>query len=73
MSDGITGLKVLSASKLKTFNACNRKYYYEYVDKQPSKKHPAACLGSAVHKTIERVYKEGVNQEIHLLLRSIKS
>jgi len=58
---GITGLKVLSASKLKTFSACNRKYYYEYVDKQQTKKHPAAALGTAVHKTIELVYKEQVD------------
>lgn len=32
------------------------------MDKQPSKKHPAAALGTAVHKTIESVYKtEGID------------
>jgi hypothetical protein len=48
----------LSASKIKTFQSCPRKYYYEYLHKLPKEKHPAAALGSAVHKTIERVYKE---------------
>jgi len=55
------GLITLSASKLKTFTACERKYYYEYIDRRESKKHPAAALGTAVHKTIERVYKEGTD------------
>lgn len=57
----VSGLTILSASKLKVFSSCNRKFYYEYVEKQETKKHPAACLGSAVHRTIERVYKENVD------------
>jgi hypothetical protein len=54
-------LITLSASKLKTFNACERKFYYEYVDRQETVKHPAAALGTAVHKTIERVYREQID------------
>lgn len=60
MTESTSGLITVSASKLKTFSSCPRKYYYEYVDKQPKEKHPAAALGSAVHKTIELVYKNHV-------------
>lgn len=52
-------LVTLSASKLKTYNACPRKYWYEYVQHKSKMKHPAAVLGIAVHKTIERLHKEG--------------
>jgi CRISPR/Cas system-associated exonuclease Cas4 (RecB family) len=51
-------LVTLSASKLKTFSNCPRKYWYDYVERVETKKHPAAVLGTAVHKTIERGYKE---------------
>ena len=54
-------LLTLSASKLKTFSSCERKFYYEYVDKRETKRHPAAALGTAVHKTIEKVYLEQVD------------
>lgn len=48
----------LSASRIKLFTSCERKYYYEYVEEVKKPKHPAALVGSAVHKTIERVYRE---------------
>jgi len=53
-----SGLLTLSASRLKTFSACPKQYYYAYIDKQDTKKHPAAVLGTAVHRTIERVYRD---------------
>jgi CRISPR/Cas system-associated exonuclease Cas4 (RecB family) len=46
----------LSASKLKTFSSCPKKFYYEYVDRQESTKHIAAIMGTAVHKSIDSVY-----------------
>jgi hypothetical protein len=49
---------VLSASKLKTYKLCSQRYKYQYVDKLPSPKHPAAALGSAVHATIDKVFKQ---------------
>ena len=50
-------LVTLSASKLKTHSMCPRKFWYSYVKKEPQKRHPAAVMGSAVHRTIEHVYK----------------
>ena len=51
-------LTTLSASKLKTFSSCEKKYYYEYIEKACTDRHPAAALGTSVHKTIEHVYRE---------------
>jgi hypothetical protein len=50
----------LSASRIKTFASCPRKFYYHYIEEHPDPMHPAAAMGSAVHKTIEQVYKQGV-------------
>lgn len=49
---------VLSASKLKTFVGCGRRYKYQYIERVPVLKHPAAALGTAIHNTIDAVYKE---------------
>lgn len=56
-----TGLYVLSASKLKTYSMCSKKYWYEYVQKEEKKGSPSMALGTAVHKTIERVYREHID------------
>jgi CRISPR/Cas system-associated exonuclease Cas4 (RecB family) len=64
---GIPTLITLSASKLKTYSACPRKFYYEYMDRQESEKHPAAALGTAVHKTIEKVYREQTDPAVTFL------
>src|SRR6185369_12394938 len=53
MSELIT----LSASKLKTYTSCPKKYWYEYVQKDDKTKHPAAVLGTAVHRTIEKLHR----------------
>jgi hypothetical protein len=50
-------LKSLSASKIKTFSSCPRKFMYEYIERQEKVKHPAAVMGTAVHKAIDTVYK----------------
>lgn len=60
-------LHVLSASKLKTFESCARKYYYQYIERLLTERHPAAALGSAVHKTIEVVYDQRVDPVITFL------
>lgn len=50
-------LRVLSASKIKTYAGCARKYKYAYIDRLDQEKHPAAILGSSIHKSIERIYR----------------
>jgi len=44
---------ILSASKIKTYSSCARKYYYGYVEHLDSDKHPGALCGTSVHKAIE--------------------
>lgn len=52
-------LPQLSASKLKLFTVCPRQFWYAYIEKlDGGPRHPAAALGSAVHSTIEQVYKQ---------------
>lgn len=50
-------MRTLSASKLKTFSTCERKYKYAYIDRLPQEKNQFAALGSSIHKAVERGYK----------------
>lgn len=53
----------ISASKLKTFSECPQRYFYKYIDRAPEGKHPAALLGSAVHRTIEQLHTGALEQD----------
>ncbi len=64
----MTDLITLSASKMKTFATCPKKYWYEYVQRSDKKKHPAAVLGTAVHRTIERLHTEEYPKEDSVVL-----
>lgn len=46
----------LSASRLKTYSSCAKKYWYEYVERVETPKHIAAIMGSAVHQTVHNYY-----------------
>ncbi len=61
MTESTGSLHILSASKLKTYSMCSKKYWYEYVQKEEKKNSPALALGTAVHKTIERVYRDNAD------------
>lgn len=45
----------LSASAIKTYESCKRKYWYSYIDKRklPRKNWPHLVLGNFVHKVLE--------------------
>jgi putative RecB family exonuclease len=43
----------LSASSVKTYEQCPRKYYYTYINKQPTKEWDHFDLGNICHKTLE--------------------
>ena len=48
----------LSASKLKTYKACKRKYELSYIENlEPIKKEEALEIGSNYHKNIEKILK----------------
>lgn len=53
----MTELTRLSASKIKTFMSCNKKYQYRYIDKVPYTRTTALVLGTAIHKAIELGYQ----------------
>ena len=48
---------VLSASKVKTFKQCPRKFYYNYIEKLPKKQWDHFDLGTFVHSVLERFHK----------------
>lgn len=49
-------LRSLSASKLKTFSSCPRKFMYEYVHRQEKVRNAYAAMGTAVHRAIDSTY-----------------
>lgn len=48
---------IISASKLKTYSSCGRKYYYQYKEKAASEKTIPLIMGTSVHKAIEEGYR----------------
>ncbi len=49
---------VWSASKLKTFLECKRKYYYRYICKIPSKKEDRLNEGEILHRLLQALFSE---------------
>ena len=43
----------LSASSVKTYEQCPKKYYYSYIDKQPKQDWEHLLLGNCAHRTLE--------------------
>jgi len=50
----------LSVSKVKTFDQCRRKYYYQYILKLPTSKNQYNALGSMVHLLLELMFKKWI-------------
>ncbi len=48
--------RVQSPSSIATFNQCQRKYYYAYVDKLPTVPSIATTRGKIVHSVLERFF-----------------
>ena len=44
---------ILSASRVKVFKQCPRKYYYTYIDKLPTKPKDFFDIGTLVHGVLE--------------------
>lgn len=61
MSDEIQLIK-LSASSMKTYEQCPRKYYFNYIEKVPTKHWEHFDLGNLCHKTLEIFHKEYMNK-----------
>lgn len=52
-------LSNVSASQLKTFRACRRKWHWQKVGKQPRMNHASARRGTAIHEALELYLKNG--------------
>ncbi len=48
--------RVESASSINTFFQCNRKYYYQYIEKLPTKPSIHTVRGNIAHSTLENFY-----------------
>lgn len=63
----------LSASKVKTFKQCPRKYYYNYIEKLPRKNWPHFDLGHLVHGALEMFHdkfrKDGENLNLKRIMK----
>jgi predicted lipoprotein with Yx(FWY)xxD motif len=55
---------VLSASQLKTYKACPRKWGFKYLDKLPDPTGPGARFGTDVHKVLEDYFQDGKEPDI---------
>ena len=47
---------MLSASRIKLFHTCARKWYYKYIEEIPDPQTQATNFGSDIHKQIEQYY-----------------
>lgn len=56
-------IQSISASAIKTFETCPRKFYYEYVLKKRPSTHPAAVMGSCLHKMFENACNAVIKSE----------
>lgn len=58
-------LQTISASKIKTYRTCAKKYYYTYKlaykDRPEQEKNIGALYGTALHEAIEQRYRTGAN------------
>ena len=57
-----SGLLKLSASSIKTYEQCPRKWYFTYVTKEPKKDWPHLALGNFVHKVLELFHERVMNE-----------
>lgn len=48
----------LSASKVKTYHQCPRKYYYNYIEKLPKKQWDHFDIGTLAHGTLDLFHKK---------------
>lgn len=60
----------LSASSMKTFDQCPRKYYYNYIDKQPKKTWDHLDLGNLCHKALEIFHQGQVEGKLDKMMPS---
>jgi len=63
----------LSASRVKTYQQCPRKYYYNYIEKLPTKDWPHFDLGTLVHGSLEYFHdgfkEDGSNLNLKRLMK----
>lgn len=61
----------LSASKIKTFKQCPRKYYYNYIEKLERKDWPHLDLGNLIHNTLEKFHDKFTSDNENIDLKEL--
>jgi putative RecB family exonuclease len=59
-----TQLIKLSASSVKTYDQCPRKYFFNYIERAPKKEWPHFDLGNLCHKTLEFFHETCMEQKV---------
>lgn len=63
----------LSVSRVDCFKQCQRKYYYRYIEKQPSEEKDYLQLGTFAHGVLEKFHekftKEGAVEDVNGLMK----
>lgn len=54
---------IVSASQVTTWNRCQRRWGFKYIDKLPDPVGRGAIFGSAVHKQLERYFESGTQPD----------
>lgn len=57
-------IQSISASAIKTFETCPRKFYTEYILKQRPESHPAALMGSSLHLMFENACNAVLKKQV---------
>lgn len=57
-------LPIISASRIKMFKTCGKRYELRYIHKLPDTRNVAALIGSAVHKAIELKFTQAAKPNV---------
>jgi len=63
----------ISVSKIKTFQSCKAKYYFNYIEKLPRKDWPHIHFGKFLHEVLEFFQREIINGNLnqdHIILKA---
>lgn len=67
LKDSSNGLPVISASKIKTYKTCARKFYHTYIERSEDRdsKNIGAIMGTALHEAIEAKYRKQTDNAVY--------
>jgi RecB family exonuclease len=64
MSEPTQGFVKISASSVKTYQQCQKKYWFNYIDHAPRKEWPHLILGNLCHKALEVFHRSYLDKPV---------